>query len=289
MNLATARRFRSHEREVRFFRELASSLDESIPKCFHAEIELCTGEFILLLEDASSYRQGVQADGCGLNDAEAVIIALARLHAEWWGRSDARTAWVPTVDGQLHTDGMLHAARNGWGKFVQKYGSDIGPQIIAAGPAYLTAAPSLHERMGKGPQTLIHGDCRLDNILFGDRPDQSPVLLLDWQALMVSKGAHDLAYFLSQNLDTQLRRDYERDLIALYVAQLRLLGVSGYSNEQCWEDYRLAALWAFEYAIAIGSSLDLSDERASKFASPLVQRSAHTILDLDLLSLIGQH
>lgn len=289
VNLATARRFRSHEREVRFFSELASSVGEAIPQCFHAEIELSTGEFILLLEDGSTYRQGDQAAGCDLKDAETVIIALARLHAQWWDRRDAQTAWVPTVDGELHTDGMLHAARNGWQNFVQKYGSDIGPQIIEAGPRYLAAAPRLHAEMGKGPQTLIHGDCRLDNILFGDLPDQSPVLLLDWQALMTSKGAHDIAYFLSQNLDTQLRRDHERDLIALYVARLRSFGVSDYSAEQCWEDYRLAALWAFEYAIAIGSSLDLSDARASQFATPLVQRSARTILDLDLLSLIEQH
>ncbi|MBC7632256.1 phosphotransferase [Aeromicrobium sp.] len=289
VNLATARRFRSHEREVRFFRDLAGGLGDSIPQCFHAEIELSTGEFVLLLDDGSGYRQGDQAVGCDVRDAEAVITALARLHAQWWGRRNAQTSWVPTVDGELHVDGLLSAARSGWHKFVDEYGSDIGPQIIEAGPRYLAAAPRLHEAMGRSPQTLVHGDCRLDNILFGAPPDQSPVLLLDWQAVMTSKGAHDLAYFLSMNLDSQLRRDHERDLLALYVARLRSLGVCDYSVEQCWEDYRLAVLWPFEYAIVIGSSLDLSDARASRFARPLVQRSANAIVDLDLLSLIEQH
>ena len=71
-----------------------------------------------------------------------------------------------------------------------------------------------------------------------------------------------------------------------YHAQLEQHGVSGYTAEQCWEDYCQAALWLFEYAIIIGGGLDPANERGTAFMSGLVERSSQTIVDLDLLDLL---
>ena len=139
---------------------------------------------------------------------------------------------------------------------------------------------------GRGTQTLIHGDFRLDNILFGVAPEHHPIALVDWQGIIVSKGVHDLAYLLSQNLKTDLRREHERALVADYHARLEQHGVTGYSADECWDDYRLAALWLFEYAIIIGGGLDPANDRGTAFMTGLVERSSQTIVDLDLLDLL---
>ena len=123
-------------------------------------------------------------------------------------------------------------------------------------------------RMGEGPQTLIHGDFRLDNILFGVAAEHHPIALVDWQGIIVSKGVHDLAYLLSQNLKTDARREHERDLVAeLPRPRSSSTASPGYSAEQCWDDYCVAALWLFEYAIIIGGGLDPANERGTAFMS----------------------
>ena len=286
-NRAVAMMFHMYEREVRFFRELSGRLPQGVPKCFAAEIDVSTGDFVLLLEDLVGYRVGDQAAGCGLADAELCIQVMARLHGAWWGATgDSQLSWVPTVDGDLHHGGMVPAAEATWEPFVSNFGHLVAPEIIEAGPRYLAALDELHRRMGEGAQTLIHGDFRLDNILFGVTPDQDPVALVDWQGIIISKGVHDLAYFLTQNVQTDVRREHERRLVSAYCDQLAANGVTGYTQEQCWNDYKLAALWLFEYAIIIAGGLDPANERGSAFMTGLVERSSQTIIDLDLLSLL---
>jgi aminoglycoside/choline kinase family phosphotransferase len=286
-NRAVAMTFHLYEREVRFFRELADHIGEGVPACYAGEIDLDTGDFVLVLEDLADYRPGDQAAGCGLADTERCIEVMARLHSAWWGATDsAQLAWVPTVDGDLHRGGMVPAAEATWDPFIANFGHLVAPQLVDAGPRYLAALTGLHHQMGQGAQTLIHGDFRLDNLLFGDGPDQHSVALVDWQGLIISKGVHDLAYLLTQNVQTDVRRDHERDLVASYCAQLAAHGVNHYSFDQCWDDYRLAALWLFEYAIIIGGGLDPANERGSAFMTGLIQRSSQAIVDLDLLNML---
>ena len=286
-NRAVAMTFHMYEREVRFFQELADRLQEGVPACYAAEIDLESGDFVLVLEDLAGYRPGDQAAGCDLDDARRCIDVMARLHSAWWGATDdPQLSWVPTVDGELHRGGMVPAAQATWEPFVANFGQLVDPSIIAAGSRYLAALPELHMRMGQSPQTLIHGDFRLDNLLFGTQDGHHPIALVDWQGIIVSKGVHDLAYLLSQNLKSELRREHERDLVGEYHAKLEQHGVTGYSSSQCWDDYCVAALWLFEYAIIIGGGLDPANDRGTAFMSGLVERSSRTIVDLDLLDLL---
>lgn len=286
-NRAVAMMFHMYEREVRFFSDLADRLPQGVPACYAAEIDLSNGDFVLLLEDLVGYRVGDQAAGCGLADAELCIEVMAQLHSAWWGATDdSQLGWVPTVDGDMHRGGMVPAAEATWEPFITNFGHLVAPEIIEAGPRYLAGLDDLHRRMGEGAQTLIHGDFRLDNILFGVAPDHYPIALVDWQGIIISKGAHDLAYLLTQNVQTDVRREHERRLIGSYCDQLAAHGVTGYTHDQCWDDYKLAALWLFEYAIIIGGGLDPANDRGSAFMSGLTERSSQTILDLDLLSLL---
>jgi len=286
-NRAVAMGFRMYEREVRFFNELASRVGAGVPACYHARIDLATGDFVILLEDLAGYRQGDQVAGCDLDDAVLSIDVMARLHAAWWDAGDRpELEWVPTVDGDLHRGGMVAGTRAGWEPFVAGFGHLVPQELLDAGPRFMAGLSELHGRMGQGPQTLIHGDFRLDNVLFGVEAHHYPIALVDWQGIIVSKGAHDLAYLLSQNLVTEARRTHERDLVARYHARLGDEGVTGYSFDECWDDYRLACLWLFEYAVVIGGTLDPANERGSAFMTGLIERSALTITDLGLLSLL---
>ena len=90
--------------------------------------------------------------------------------------------------------------------------------------------------------TLLHGDLRLDNLLFPSA-DAAPVLL-DWQLLGGGPGAGDIAYFLAQSLPLETRRACEQALLSRYHAALEAAGVTGYTTAQLQDDYRRGLLQA---------------------------------------------
>jgi aminoglycoside/choline kinase family phosphotransferase len=73
---------------------------------------------------------------------------------------------------------------------------------------------------------LCHGDFRLDNLFFANGAGHAPLTVLDWQISFKGNGAYDLAYFISQSLNTDDRRSAEKALIDRYVAVLADNGVA---------------------------------------------------------------
>jgi hypothetical protein len=285
-NRAVGMAFRVYEREVRFLKELARHTREGLPGVYFADIEISSGDHIVVMEDLSAYRPGDQAAGCGADEAAFGIDVMAGLHAAWWGATDPALEWVPRIDSEMQLSGMSGGFAAGWEPAIAAFGHLLPEEIRGIGPRFQAAIPELHARMAQAPITLAHGDFRLDNILFGVEEGHYPMVLLDWQGLILSKGTQDLAYLLTQNVHIAERRAHERDLVARYHAKLVEHGVTGYTLEQCWEDYRLAALYLFNYVIVIAGTLDPGNERGRAFMSGMVERAGAAMVDLDLASLL---
>jgi thiamine kinase-like enzyme len=74
------------------------------------------------------------------------------------------------------------------------------------------------------PQTLVHGDYRVGNILFKKSKDLTDtiedMIILDWQTVMMNNGLYDMAYLLCMSLDTEKREQYEDELLSHYLHHL---------------------------------------------------------------------
>ena len=284
-NRAVALHFKLYEREVRFYRAIAPKVTARAPRCYGAEIDPINGDCVVLLEDLSAYRTGDQVEGCSAAQAKEIIEAVAPLHASFWGKvDDTDLDWVPHIDGDRQIEGMTGGCVAGWDPAIAQFGGVIAEEIKAAKDRFLPAVPELHRMMGRRTQTLIHGDVRLDNLMFGTNSNQHPVVLLDW-SMTVSSGLHDIAYLLSQNVTTAERRAHEKALLEHYRAQLAEQGVD-YPMDKIWDDYRVAVLYLFTYAIVIAGTLDPSNERGSAFMRELMARASATVVDHDLLTLL---
>jgi len=110
--------------------------------------------------------------------------------------------------------------------------------------------------------------------------------MLDFQAPIVTKPVHDVAYLITQSMITEDRRRHEWSLLDDYHAALVDGGIQGYTRQQCEDDYRLAALHCFEYAVVVAGTLYPSNDRGSRWITQMIGRSAQTIVDLDLLDLL---
>ena len=149
--------------------------------------------------------------------------------------------------------------------------------------SYLKLNTALAER---APWTLAHQDFRVENMLFGDA-ENDEVTVIDWQGIGRGPGAYDLAYLLGGSMDTQLRRDNEKDLVVAYHDELCQQGVADYSFESAWDDYGFAHLiGGLATSVFAGGTLDLNNERGKELIRMMSERHVTAALDhggLDLL------
>ena len=244
-----------YRRETRFYQDLAKDSGIPVPKCYYADLDSKTGGFVLLLEDLGDMREGDEVAGCSVEDAMNVVRNLAQLHAAWW--NDGRTAsldWLAGTESPSMTGMRLQNLYvEAWDKtshtFARIYPPDtfniaerLGPNLAVV----LQAATTGH-------QTLNHGDTHLGNMFFRD-PE---VVLVDWQNVMVTSPALDIAYFIQGSLQIETRRTHEQELLDEYLTTLYRNGVTGYSRDQLIDDYRRGVLRTLVPSVLSMANLDM--------------------------------
>lgn len=271
--------------EVGIYREVISTVDVRAPQCWYAAASEDALRFTLLLEDLAPRVPGVQADGCTPAQAEASVENLARLHAPRWNdtslleldyirRSDPEGAAflgnLSRSSAQAFTERYADALSDEDSATLLSVGDKVGDWILAR----------------RTPFTLLHGDYRLDNLMFGI--DEDDVIAVDWQTVMIGPPTRDLAYFLGTSVDTAVRREVESELVASYHRHLVARGVDGYSFEQCFEDYRLGQLQG-PMITMIGSTVATAErsDQADRMFLAMARRSCAAIRDLGSLDLLA--
>jgi aminoglycoside/choline kinase family phosphotransferase len=178
------------EKEVGFYSTLAATLDVRTPHCWYAALADDHLGFTLLLDDLAPARPGVQADGCSAAQAADAVRNLAGLHAPRWNDASLRdlSFLTPTdAAGAAFLGEILAQATD---EFVGRYTDRLDPADVvtlrdAAGAiaAWALARPR--------PFAVVHGDYRLDNLMFP--PSGEGVAVLDWQTVTVGPPLRDVA------------------------------------------------------------------------------------------------
>ncbi|WP_157963848.1 phosphotransferase [Actinocorallia populi] len=277
---AAARAIRTYEIEAGFYTHLATGLAAAVPVCHFSAHEAENDDYTVLLEDLAPARPGDQLAGITVEEAAAAADELALLHAAGWDSPDlAALPWLNRHDtaSAEFTAAMITGLYEG---FRERYADRLSAEVLTLLEdfvprlgAYLTP--------GSGPSTLVHGDFRADNLLFG-RP--RPVIL-DWQTCAYGSPLSDLAYLLGSSLPVETRRAHERTLVRRYHAALTSSGVP-LGWDDCWTSYREHVFHGI--AMAVGASMLVErTDRGDEMFCTMTTRHAHHALDLDSLSLLG--
>ena len=233
-----------------------------------------TGEAIVVLEDLRGYRAGDQVEGCDAETAKDIIDAFVPLHATFWGDTDRDIlATAMRIDGE-YIEGFSPAPEGTWRRAVEMFGHCMTDYVRDGIERYIGSIRELHTLMGARTKTLVHGDVRLDNVMFGEEEGHHKIMLVDWQAIMVSNPLQDLAYLVSQNVRTEERRAHEVELLHHYHDRLLERGIENYSFEQCVDDYDVAVLYLLSYPIVVAGAFDPANERGRLLAEAFLGRSA---------------
>jgi hypothetical protein len=273
-----------YRKEVLFYSQIADTVDVSIPRCWYAAITDDATDFTLLLEDLRPASPGVQIQSCSLDQAGDAVENLAALHAPRWDDIS-----LLDIDGFRLTDeagaqfvGEIFAtATDG---FVARFDALGHEDIETLHRCADAVRPWLLTR--PAPFAIVHGDYRLDNLMFP--PTGRGVFALDWQTVGVAPPGRDLAYFLGTALFSEDRRRHERDLVARYFDELTRRGVQGYSRDDCFDDYRLGQLqgpFITVLGCIYGATAERSKDADEMFLS-MATRSCAAIRELESLSLV---
>jgi Ecdysteroid kinase-like family len=241
-----------YEREVRFYTELADEIPVRTPRCFYGAVDTSNGESLLLLEDLAQHRN-LDSFRCSVEDLGLVLRDVATLHAAWWQRADLHSRPWLAMRGMLTAEQVPPMVLAYWPPFLTKLGVPVTEEILAVAryaERYLAAITTytFHEP----PLTLVHHDLQGDNLFVADGPAEA-VVIVDWQLVTPARAALDVAECVVAHLDPEDRRIHEKALLGEYHATLVAGGVTEYSLEDCWDDYRIAMLLpATRLAAAIG-------------------------------------
>lgn len=271
--------------ECAFYSSVVDRVQVPTPRCFYSEITDDAMDFALLLADQAPAVQGDQLIGCGEAEARLAVNALAGLHAPTW----CDPAWLdfPGIafgrPDEAGAAGMGEVAKMSADITLEKLGDRMSAEdrdTFSAAMGVITPwLLSEYDRFA-----LLHGDYRLDNLLFD--PDRTRVSVVDWQTLGVGLPTRDLAYFTATSLNSQLRAGIEEALVADYHRALQAGGVSDYDRETCWRDYRLGVLQA-PLISALGFAFAAATERGDDMVLAMLSRGCQAIRELGTLELVG--
>jgi Phosphotransferase enzyme family len=270
----------TYETEVAFYRELAHTVHVSRPHCYFADLEHGTANVVVVLEDLAPAEQGDQIAGCTVEQAELVMDEAAKLHAPRWGDPTlADMAWLnrPPSGGTVL---LLF-----WEGFLARYRETLAPATIAEGQRLVSAVAALQNLRPLVP-TAIHGDFRLDNMLFDDSSAARPVTVVDWQTVHVGSGPQDVAYFIGNAFaDVDECREHQERLVRTYHDRLLERGVKDYSFDECWLEYRRHGYASLIMAIAASMLVGRTD-RGDRMFMAMADRSAQLARDVDTFGVL---
>lgn len=272
----------AYEREIRFYRELAGRLGDALPACHAARFEPEDGWFTLVLEDVAPAVQGDQIAGCSVEEARVALVALAKLHAPVLGDPGlGATPWLNQPN--LLNQALLAQLLPG---FEERYAGRVSPEHLELTKRFVA---SLDGWAGGNapPLGLVHGDYRLDNLLFGEAGSPRPFTAVDWQTVGWGPVMLDASYFLGGGLSVEDRREHEEELVRAYHEALEGHGVRGFSWKVCWEDYRRQSFHGVLMAVA-ASMLVQRTERGDDMFMTTLARHAQQALDLDAVALLPE-
>jgi len=278
--LAMAHAMNFYAREVRFYTDLDADSELRTAKVHAAMIDE-DQHFIIVMEDLSHLRQGDRINGMSWDEAESAVRAVAAFHAGWHEspRLDELSETWLRIDNPLYNVVLPQIFAAGWGPCQANAGDLLSDEVVAFGNEFNDHLAVTQQRLMTSP-TIIHADYRADNMFIDN---DGEIVTVDFQIAGVANGTYDLAYFVSQSLEPDIRGGRERELIQIYCDTLAEHGVTR-DPEVVWEDFRVALAFFLIYGVASFVEFDNLPGEGQHVLTTLLRRCVSAIEDTDAIA-----
>lgn len=272
------------EAEVRFYNGLRQQLDIEAPTPRFANFNPNTLNSIILLEDMTG-----QVSFCDHSTSiseqqiKEQLGMLATLHGKYYQSPQLTkelsylNTWSDFFTITANEAGFGPQAEVGFREARDVIPERLFKKADKIWPATL-ASVAKHEQL---PHTVVHSDVHLKN--WYKTADQH-MGLTDWQCMCRGHWGRDIAYLLSTCLTTADRRAWEKDLIQLYLSELKDKGGAETSFEDAWKYYRQNLFGALAWwTPVLCPNPDVPDMQPQDASLNFIARMTHAIDDTDAL------
>ena len=270
-----------YRNETRFYLELADRLACSIPRCHYAALSDDEATFTLVLEDLAPKKQGDQIAGASDEEIEAAVRNLAGLHAPL--RGSAALDEIDWLGGEASAGQLPLYVEMGTPAFVDRYRERLSDEIVSTLEVFAAHAKNWLDR--RPPvATLVHGDYRLDNLMFETTSAGVAVAAVDWQTLSIGCGGQDLAYLLGNSAPPDQRRAHEDRMLEVYREAMAAHGAS-LSADEVRTEYVYGTFQGPTITMLGSLSVGQTDRGDDMFMA-MISRCCAQILDTGALDVI---
>ena len=270
-----------HRREYVYYRDIAQHCPVRVPSLLYGDFDASSHRFVLVLEDLGGMERIPQIVGVDGARTRRAIRAIAALQGRFW-----ETPNEPALSscGAFLTAGESRIMQTLYlltlPAAFERFGDLFTLTTRALADAFGTSIVAHFAAVGAGPKTIVHGDFRGDNVLFGGT-SRDQLAVIDWQGCGLGCGLYDVAFFLGTSVTIDQRRNQERDLVGEYHDIVSRLGATNFTREECWRSYRQNMLGTLMPMVIGCGGIDMSDPQLVEQTRELLGRTLAAIEDLD--------
>lgn len=268
-------------RENTFYSNYNSDGPGRPPQHYYSIADRDNDDYILVMEDLGHARFAKQLESTSAEDALAVVRTLGRINAHHCETEALNSMpWLPTFP--VLAEQFISSYAEGTPLLLQNFGDFIPPDFQAAMDAGTRAHLPVSRFLMTTPNSLVHGDARIENIAFevGKGPDS--VRIFDWAGALRGPAIYDLTYFIAGSLDTNLRRSMESDLLEAYYTEMLAGGVQNFSMDDLKENMRICSTLFFGFLSYVGKLVP-PDEAGRAVMQSIVPPMIELMRDYDAI------
>jgi len=231
------------EREARFYLDIAPKTTMRVPALAYGGIDPETKHGLIITEDliAAGARFLGAMSPRTVEQTRSTLDQLALLHSLCWGGKGLDAfPWVEPELQKVAANPYLTLAEQQ--ALLEDPRGEHVPRGLLSAERLHAGMQRLAEHSSKFASCLCHGDFHAGN-LYTDANGQPGVL--DWQLVMRSNWALDVAYHLSTILTVEDREASEKELLKYYLDRLRAYGAEPPAWEEAWLQYRVHMIYGY--------------------------------------------
>ena len=279
--LRLARWLSLHRREYVYYRDIAAHSQVRVPSLLYGDFDASSHRFVLVLEDLGGMEGIPQIVGVDAPRTRRAIREIAALQGRFWEATEhpalsACGAFLSAGESRIMQTLYLLTLPAAFDRFGDLFTTAM--RVLA--DAFGTGIVAHFATLAGGRQTIVHGDYRGDNVLFGGA-SQDDLAVIDWQGCGIGCGMYDVAFFLATSVTIDQRRRTERDLVDEYHDIVCRMGARNYTREDCWRSYRQNILGTLMPMVIGCGGLDMSEPKLVDQTRELLGRTLTAIEDLD--------
>ncbi len=178
--------------ELLFYQNL-QDIPIRIPECFNAGFDSESARAFLLLEDIQDSVQGDVLSQVNIDLAKAIASDLAKLHSNYLEHPRLNSFdWISSVSVWKLNAEWFNTRHT---LFLERFPNKLSGVALSLFDVMEQAPELVNQVLKDIPQTLLHGDFHLDNMLF---EEGAKAVFIDWSRPLKGPASYNLAELLFQ-------------------------------------------------------------------------------------------